>query len=169
MKLRPRVEIFSGRFDLVPLVNVIFLLLIFFMISSSLVFQPGIPVELPPSFDSSMRFTDKLVVTLSKSDLLFFNDSPVQWDEMERQLRDLVLNTRLEQTKRSGRQAAGGGDAPRQRLPMIVIRADTSVPYGKIVEVMSLARSLNVGVFLATDFQKNSRPPSREKPRGEFE
>lgn len=146
MRIKPNVRVFAGKIDVVPLINVVFLLLIFFMISSSLVFQPGIPVELPIAVNPAMNTVDKLVITITRSDLLFFNDKPVQWDELERELRELVLQSKLASARRTGANA--GAAAP--RAPLVVLRADKNTAYNRVMQVMAMARSLNLGVYLAT-------------------
>lgn len=160
MRLRPRVKIYAGRIDPIPLINVVFLLLIFFIISSSLVFQAGIPVELPKAVNPGMSVADKLVITINRdsTDLLFFNDKPVKWDELERELRELVLESKLIMARRAGTL---GNPRESARSPLVILRADKSVPYARVMEVMSLARSLNLGVFLATDLEASH---GRQKP-----
>jgi len=54
MRIKPNVRVFAGKIDVVPLINVVFLLLIFFMISSSLVFQPD-PVGTPHPVNPAMN------------------------------------------------------------------------------------------------------------------
>jgi len=164
MRIKPTVKIVSGPLSLAPLVDVVFLLLIFFMISSSLVFWPGTKVEtkvnLPRSRTNSMSAADKLIVTMTRSDLLFFNDSPVSWDDLELMLREAVRRSRLATAKRTSPD--NGNDAVKMlRSPLVVLRADESIPYGKIIEVMSLARSLDLGVYLVTDQQ----PARKATPR----
>ena len=57
MRIKTNLKVVAGPLELTPLVDVVFLLLIFFMISSSLVFWPGTQVdtevELPRSQTSS--------------------------------------------------------------------------------------------------------------------
>ena len=144
---RTTLKIHAGEFDAVPLLNVFFLLLIFFIVSSSLVFHPGIPVELPRAPASDMRSVEKIVITITAANQVFFNDTPVHWDELERQLRELVLNSRMFMARRSGSSGPEGADS----APMLVLRADARVPYDSVVHVMSLARSLRLGVYLVTD------------------
>ena len=150
MRVKPTVRVFAGRLDVIPLVNVIFLLLIFFVISSSMVFQAGITVDLPRATDPEMRAADKLVITITSADQLYFNDKPVKWDELERELRELVIDRKVVMARRG----AGEG-TPRQPgySALIVLRADKNAPYSRVLEVMSLARFLKVGVFLVTEFQ----------------
>jgi len=135
--------------------DIIFLLLIFFMISSSLVFWPGTRVdtrlELPKARTSSMTAADKVIITITRSDLLFFNDNLVRWGDFERQLRELVLNRQLLSRKRLGDAPGRPGGA---RAPVVVLRADRRIAYGKIIQVMSLARSLGLDVYLATEAEQ---------------
>lgn len=147
MRTEPTLTVVSGKVDIVPLVDVVFLLLIFFLISSSLVFQPGVPVELPKSYTDSMRAAEKIVVTITKTGLLFFNDNPVEWEELERELREIVHNRVMMEARSPGTGDVHAGPF----TPMLVLRADASVTYEKIIQVMSLARSLDLGVYLVTD------------------
>ncbi len=156
MRTEPTLNVVSGKVDIVPLVDVVFLLLIFFLISSSLVFQPGVAVELPKSYTDSMRAAEKIVVTITKEDLLFFNDNPVKWEELERELAEIVHSRAVMNSRSPIRPDATSGAF----TPMLVLRADANVPYKKIVQVMSLARSLDLGVYLATDATESANPSS---------
>jgi len=158
MRTEPTVKVVCDKVDAVPLVDVVFLLMIFFLISSSLVFQPGIPVELPQARSAAMRGTEKIVVTITRNDQLFFNDNRVAWEELERELRELVLSSRtvMDKRKAAAYRTDGRTEAP---APMLIVRADASVNYARIIQVMSLARSLNLGVYLATDIQDNAVEP----------
>ena len=155
MRIRTRLRVLSSPFELAALVDLVFLLLIFFMLSSSLVFWPGMRVEteieLPESQLTSMKAADKLVVTITQSDLLFFNDNPVDWDRLEYELHEVVRTGRVASEKR------GEG----ARSPLLVLRADRRIPYGTVVRVMSLARSLGLGVYLVTDPERVARTDTR--------
>lgn len=167
MRIRTRLKVVAGPLDVTPLVDVIFLLLIFFMISSSLVFWPGTRVdtrlELPRARTNSMTAADKVIITITRSDLLFFNDNLVRWGDFERQLRELVLDRQLLSRKRLGNAPDGAG---RSRGPVVVLRADRRIAYGKIIQVMSLARSLGLDVYLATESEQSGQA-GRTVPPGE--
>jgi biopolymer transport protein ExbD len=134
----------AGQPDLIPLINVVFLLLIFFMLSSSMVFQAGIPVELPVAAQPEMRAAEKLIATVTANGLLFFNDKPLDWDDLERELRGVVHDRREVLSRRQPEGAGDGG-------LLLVLRADRSAPYARVVEIMALARAQNLGVYLVTD------------------
>lgn len=149
MAVKTKLKIATGKMNVIPLIDLFFLLLIFFLISSSLVFQPGIPVELPKSEASTVRASEKIVVTLTENDLIFFNDRQTDWDDLERNLRQDIAESRKVSAAKDPRRT-GDKSAP-EYSPMLVLRADRQVPYDKVMRVMSLARSLNLGVYLVTD------------------
>ena len=148
MPTKSKLKIASGKINIIPLIDIFFLLLIFFLISSSLIFQPGVPVQLPKTKANTVRASEKIVVTITKNELLFFNDNRVNWEELERQLRKVVAESRRVQVARQPQEENRQGP---EYSPMLVLRADAKVAYDKVVEVMSLARRLNLGVYLVTD------------------
>lgn len=139
----------SGKPDLVALVDVLFLLLMFFLLRTAFFFQPGIPVELPQAESATVQAAEKILVTITRPGKLYFNDEPVSWGNLERALREVVLESRVITEKRLTAESRTG-----QRItPKLVLRADARVPYERIVQVTSLARSLGLGVYLLTETQ----------------
>ena len=51
MKFPRNAKIFRGQFDVAPYAGVCFLILIFLALNTSLVFTPGVPIELPEGRD----------------------------------------------------------------------------------------------------------------------
>jgi len=152
-RIRPNVKVISKPFVLVPVVDVFFLLLIFFTISSSYTFWPGSKVEtevsLPASELAAMAVTEKLIITITNSGNLFFNSKPMaNLNDLERELRKIVTVPS---------EAQGTADH-RPRRPMVVLRADRRIPYEKIVEIETLTRGLNLDVYEMLD------PSSRKPP-----
>jgi biopolymer transport protein ExbD len=149
--------------EVTALVDVVFLLLIFFIISSSMVFWPGTrvetEVELPKSRVVSMSAADKLVITITRSDLLFFNDNPISWDELERELNEVVVRSRVVNRRRSDDEID-----TTVRTPQVVLRADRRIPYEKIIEITSLARTLGLDVYLVTDPENGVGRPGTATP-----
>ena len=128
-RIRTSLKIISGKPDLTPMIDTVFLLLIFFMLSSSFVQVSGIPVSLPTANASSKMSVDKLVVSIDRNNKLYFNDMEMDWDTLTEQLQkckaDWNANT-------------------------VIVRADASTGYGVVVRMMSLARSLGLNVYVAT-------------------
>ena len=150
----------SAGVAVAPAIDLFFLLLVFFMLSNSIVFWPGAKVDtqlrLPRARVNSMRKADKIIITITQSGRLFFNDRDVDWEDLERGLREL-----LRQSHEASVAAGGGGAAdPDRAQPLVVLRADRDIPYQQIIDVMTLARSLELGVYLVTDSQSTSSPPT---------
>ena len=132
---------------LTPLVDVIFLLLIFFMISSSLVFQPGITVNLPETRQEFKSVADKLIISLTKENLLFFNDQRLEdWNHLEQKLANMAYN--LDTNQRRNTDGASG--KIRRPMPIIILKADKDVLYNDIVKIMSITRRYGLNIFLVT-------------------
>ncbi|WP_246189544.1 ExbD/TolR family protein [Methylacidimicrobium cyclopophantes] len=135
-----------GTTDLVPLVTVLFLLLLFFLLGSSFVTQPGLVVELPKSslgvrvpsggWIVSVTLTPETKEGGGRKPLIFCRD----------ELLDLAgLRKLLEE--------AGRGRPPQT----LVIRADKDAPAGLLVEIMNAALAQKWSVLLAT--QPDAEPP----------
>ncbi len=105
--------------NITSLVDVLFLLLIFFMVTSSFVEQPNIQLELPSTKHSEVSKINKTVLTITKDGQLFLQDMPVGKDQLEMKLRRMLLDT---------------GDE------VLVLKADKEVSYGDVVDIMDDAK-----------------------------
>ena len=83
----PRPEI-----NLTQLIDVVLLLLIFFMISTSFVAQPGISIKLPQARTSDTHRGDATRITLTATGLLFVGDRKVKWEALASALKDAREN-----------------------------------------------------------------------------
>lgn len=131
MKFKRRATRIAGRIDLIPLINVIFLLLIFFILSSRLILQSVVSVNLPEAVTSEAEAQENLTVILTKSGLLFLDGRKVNLEG---------LNFGLELALSKGRN------------PLLIIKADEGAPYGQVVGIMGLAKKAGVKrIALATE------------------
>lgn len=87
MKFKRRTQIEKGFIDLTPLVNVFFLLLIFFMFTSSFIFQPGIKVNLPKAVTSEVVQQETVVLIITKDDKLYLSEREISKDELLSKLK----------------------------------------------------------------------------------
>ncbi len=120
-RLKRRTEIKKGQLDIAPLVDVMFLLLIFFMLTSNFVVQPGIRVSLPKAVSSEVLRSENLVVTLTGQDLLFLNDQPITVQDLVPQIRQAALDNKT-----------------------VLLKADTSASLGRVVEIWDMCRESGV-------------------------
>ena len=123
MKFKRTVQIEKGeKLDITPLIDVVLQLLIFFALTSSFVFNPGIKVDIPEyTTAESVKATD-LIITITKSNEVFYKNKYVSPIEGFKQLK-------LEFRK----------DAAATKDAHLIIQADVGVPFGKVVEIMLLA------------------------------
>src|SRR5262245_10740421 len=126
MNISPKNKIDAG-FSMVSMSNLIFLLLIFFMLSSSFVTPSGLTVNLPGSKSSAIEF-EKVSVTVTKALDYYVNDKKVTRATLEGELKRRL-----------------GGD-----VGAVVIHVDKGVPSEHLVYVADIATSLEANVVIAT-------------------
>lgn len=128
-RLKRRTEIEKGQLDIAPLIDVVFLLLIFFMLTSNFVFQPGIKVRLPKAVTSEVISSENIVVAVTGQDLLFLNDKPITISQLVSELKVAAKNNRS-----------------------LLLKADTGASLGRVVEIWDLCRELGIAqINIATN------------------
>ena len=105
--------------NVTSLIDVMFLLLIFFMVSSTFKLQPAIELTLPRSTTAAEVASTPAVVYLASDGRLFLNEQPLERDQLKARLRE--------------RLAASSDDR-------IVLRADQSAEHGDVVELIDLIK-----------------------------
>ncbi|MFA6078347.1 MAG: biopolymer transporter ExbD [Candidatus Omnitrophota bacterium] len=128
MKFKKRLKIEKGQIDLTPMVNVFFLLLVFFIFTSSFIFQPGIRVSLPKAVTSEVIQQENTVVIITKDDRMYIDDREITREELASKLNIVA------------KENAG-----------LLIKADSRASHGRIVEVWDMCRDQGVSqVNIAT-------------------
>lgn len=115
---RPRRNAVS-LIDAAPMTDMVFQVLLFFIISSSFVVEPGIKIALPESKTAELQADKRVMITVDKDQKVFMDDRQIPVDELERQLK-LRLPQYADRT--------------------VIIRADRSVPHGLVVRIMDAAK-----------------------------
>lgn len=123
MKFKRNLSIAKGLMDMTPLIDVVLLLLIFFMLSSSFIFNPGVKVDLPESTSSETLEKSDIVVTITKELLYLYNDDSVEYGELEQKMRRAAQ------------------DNPNARL---ILKAAKDVPHGDVVRIMLMAKEAGI-------------------------
>ncbi|PCI28985.1 MAG: biopolymer transporter ExbD [SAR324 cluster bacterium] len=110
--------------DLTPLIDVIFLLLIFFMVSTTFPESPGIKVKLPLSdTQAPPQKEQSLAITITEKNVLYVNGSLVEREN----LREALIKAQQE-----------------TRQDLLIIRADGQVKHEFVVYVMDTARKAGI-------------------------
>ena len=129
MEFRRRRKI-QVRLDISALIDVVFLLLIFFAISTTFLDTSGIPLELPESTGRAERDPEDLTIAVAADGRVEFRGRTVTVADLEP-----LLATALDET------------ASRQ----VTIRADANALHGRVVELMDIARRAGAdGLTVAT-------------------
>ena len=117
MKFKRRLKMEKGLIELTPLVNVFFLLFIFFAFTSSFIFQPGITVNLPKAVTSEVVQQDSAVIIVTKDGKVYLNEREISQDELLSNLRLMAKNN----------------------TPLL-IKADSQASLGRVVEIWDMCR-----------------------------
>ena len=123
VNIRSKLTIFKGRPDLTPLVDVLFLLLIFFMLTSSFLMQPGIRVRLPRVHVGAPVEVQKLEITIDDSDRVYVGKRPVTIEELKAVVEDW---------------AGQGANLP------VLIRGDEDASLGCVVQVWDICKAAGI-------------------------
>jgi len=120
--------------NLTPLIDVVFLLLIFFMVSTTFQRETEISIDLPEASGPQMQAKKKEVeISIDAKGRYFVNQQE-------------VVNTQVETLKRAIQQAAGD-----QKKPRIILSADRMTPHQSVIRAMDAARQLGfVNMTFAT-------------------
>lgn len=89
MKFKSKNKV-APDFNMASMTDLIFLLLIFFMLTSNLVTPSGIPVNLPSSVNTQLPPPAKVHLTISSGLEYFINDRKILAENLESELRNEI-------------------------------------------------------------------------------
>ena len=123
MKFQRRIKLEYGldQIDSIALINVMLLLLVFFMLFNYLTASSGINVKLPKTVTSDVVNEDNFIVTITSENVLYVNRKIVTLKELSQEL----------------------GKIAHQNKPLI-IKADRRASMGRVVDVWDLCRKYGV-------------------------
>lgn len=128
MKFRRNLYLEETQLDMVPLINCVFLLLIFFLLTSSFVLQPGIKINLPKAVTSEVVQENTFVITITSDNRFYLNEIPVTL---------LELKSKLEKASVA---------------EPVLIKADRDVILSKVVNIWDFCRDIGIRqVSIATN------------------
>lgn len=123
MRFKGRMELEHGlkQIDIAPLIDIVFQLLIFFMLTSSFVMQPGITVNLPKAVTSEVVTPESIEILVSAENVTYLNGRVVTTQELKSALREAA-----------------------KRNQAILIKSDKRASLGRVVEIWDTARDLGL-------------------------
>ncbi|MFH0912854.1 MAG: biopolymer transporter ExbD [Candidatus Omnitrophota bacterium] len=123
MHFKRHIELEHGlrQIDIAPLIDIVFQLLIFFMLTSSFVMQPGIKVNLPRAVTSEVVKYENTEILISSENVVYLNGNVVNTQELKTLLKQVA---KMKQG--------------------ILIKADRRASLGRIVEIWDMCRDFGV-------------------------
>ncbi|MGC8765324.1 MAG: ExbD/TolR family protein [Brevinematia bacterium] len=123
MNLRRFGRKYASSIDMTPIIDVVFQLLIFFMLTSTFIKAAAINVELPKSKTSELQPVRQAVITIYKNGNITLNDNLISLDSLGKLIKEeYVKNKDL----------------------VVIIQSDKNVPYGLVINVMDIVRLTGV-------------------------
>lgn len=125
----------EGLFSyMAPMADVVFLLLIFFMLTSSFILEPGIEIDLPRAVTAEEQIRQKHVLTITRDCTVLLDEDVVSFSTLRRVLEDTFA-----------------GEAQK----LLIVRADKNVPHGLVVRALDISRQAGITqLAIATERMK---------------
>ena len=119
MKFKRNLKI-EASIPTTSLADIVFLLLVFFIISTTFVVQPAIKIKLPEASSRELEPTEAVMIFLDAKDRLYINDEEISWSKnLVGVLKPKIYTSREK---------------------LVVIKADRDVNFGKVVRIMDMAK-----------------------------
>jgi len=127
-KKRTRLQV---QLPLTPLIDIVFLLLIYFLLTTNFMVEEGIKIKLPQAKASAPQTEKEITVYVDRQGRAFLGNQEIPLDQLFTRLKEMI------------------GD---QKDKLVVIRADRAVILNKAVKVMDVAKAAGAGrLCLATE------------------
>lgn len=123
------------------MVDMLFLILLFFLVTSSFIEQPNIKLELPSTKYASSSKIEERTLTISQDGKLYYQNKPVERKDLVSLLKDAFS---------------------RQDDKTLVLRADKNVSYGVVVDVMDAAKGAGLRRIVAPTILEPEKQPDRK-------
>jgi biopolymer transport protein ExbD len=125
------------KINILPMIDVIFAILVFFMVSSLyLTRSEGLPVNLPRASTGEIQKTKQITVSLDAQEKLTIDGKPAKIDQLQTEIKQLIKS---------------------ESNTTVIINADKTVEHGQVVEIMDRLRQIpNVQLAIATKKQSTN-------------
>jgi len=124
---QPKREEISLGVSMAPLIDIVFLLLIFFMLTSHIEIIPGIDIALPDITErGSDTSTNTMIVALDREGNYYLNKERIELTELFRRFKETVQPSKTN----------------------LILQADRDVKHGQVVRVMDLAKKAGIATIV---------------------
>jgi biopolymer transport protein ExbD len=139
MRFPRHTKVFRGQLDAAPYAGVFFLLALFLLLNSSIIFTPGVPIDLPEAANVPGVTGPTLAIAVDDGSRIYFDNQVTNEERLRQRLRDAVAST------------------PDVTL---VIQADDDVKWATLARLILVAREAGVKRAVPA-----TRPPAIPLPR----
>jgi len=122
------------RLDIAPLIDVVFLLLIFFMLSSHFVTHPGIKITLPTAVSAPLHSEENIIIHVAGDNSIFLNGKEVSLSALPEELKPKI--------EQAGEKS-------------VIIKADQKINLGLAVKIMDIAREADAQALVISTKTEN--------------
>ena len=127
-KKKPRYQM---QVPLTSLIDIVFLLLVYFLLTTNFMVDEGIKIKLPQAQAAAPQTQQEITIYVDKEGRSFLMNQEISLDQLFKRLKEMIGN---------------------QKDRLVVIKADRSVILNKAVNVMDVAKSAGAGrLCLATE------------------
>ena len=122
MTIESRNRRFLSEINVIPLVDVVLVLLVIFMVTAPMLHR-GMDINLPTSSSNNMKSEERLVVSVQKDQKLLLGNDAIGLVDLRAKLKDAKA---------------------KNPLVSVYLRADRSVPYGTVIQVMDEIKGADI-------------------------
>jgi biopolymer transport protein ExbD len=107
--------------NLIPMIDVVFQLVVFFMVSTTFIITPGISLVLPSSQTAEPVVMSKLVITVVARDEIYYNQEQHTLSSLSSRLAEIT-------------------EAEKEQIKTVVLEGDRTISYSLLVEILDVLR-----------------------------
>ena len=140
MKVKLQTGKIQSNIDMTPMIDIVFQLILFFLVSTTFAILPGIKLNLPSSKTAEGIGVEGITITADESGALFFNDKEVSIKTLGDELIAYDI-----------------GDSKKEEFP-VSLEADSEVTNGTIVKIFDVIRQSGFSVInlrTTTEYDRN--------------
>jgi len=131
LAFKPGKDRYQIQAPLTSLIDIVFLLLIYFLLTTNFIVEEGIKIKLPTAKASAPQVKQEITIFVDKQGTAFIADTEISIDTLYSRIKEMI-----------------GTDSDR----MVIIKADKTVILNKVVRVMDIAKAAGASrLSLATE------------------